>query len=437
MTRSIWGILILFMTACNTVEGQPTVTLSFTSTQTIEPTELPTFTPTSVSEPTPTQTIVPTPTEAMQNTVAVLNNEGYGVSYQETMEEMIAKGKDYLVGVAGKIIPPNFDFTRFHFEPERITKLTPNGEVTEAPSGHYVWLMDQDGNLAMMWHVETGALEHASLSVYTDPETGFTLGSILVTSREWSDKTAPDAAWDPRWWEFRRDDPGKSSRVRFEDTWPFNYVKTNGPEWFERNLIHVGSVEYGGDTYADIKSDYEQALQMLKEAILALAPDQTIRLKLGRGAEMEIDRNGATLLTRIAYDDWWSKIWFEDDFDDYGFVLRRETTRNDYDVQVELVLRIAEKIVTREGYIGGIEMVEIFSTTPALGFSAVNTAGRDARVGTQDIFIRDVCGIEKVEKYIQFLGGEFARKNTVPMVDVLTRPASLDDCLWEEHRIDD
>ena len=216
------------MAACTMIQTQPTVTPSPTQIPIITSTALATFTPTFVPEPTLTQTIVPTPTDVLP--VAVLENEGYGVSYQETAEEMIIQGNDYLVNVARGIIPPNFDFTRFHFEPGRISELTPNGEVTVAPSGHYVWLVDQGGNLAMAWHVETGALEHASLSVYSDPETGFTLRTILITAREWSDNAAPHSARSPRWWEFRRDDPGKSSRVRFKDSWPFNYVKTNEPE---------------------------------------------------------------------------------------------------------------------------------------------------------------------------------------------------------------
>lgn len=410
---AVAGALTLAVTAaCNRVE--PSIDTTEPRVEQIESQNVPTITPesaTSTPEPTPTPELV---------------SFTYEQALKMTDEEILA---------AASRFKKDFDFKgEFHFKTEGVTNLTPvevlrSGENKELP---YILYKDQNEEIKMLYNIKEGVWEHAELSEYTDPETGFKVRAFLVTDN--TEKYSVEKNWN-KWYGLNEIQEGVLAKAVFEYVLPLNNAWENHEEDFLKKLNATGtpkswySLGISKMSRTQIRSFANWIRNLWKIDIPSISEENPIEVPLGRKGDVTLTGKEATVVFRISYSNQYAtRSYSYDVFGDMG------------DYRVISGTDISEVLVTVNRsspalpvYPGGLLINNLRSLT-ATGFtlSGISKDGEyRAYASTTDDLVIDLCGEDYVNRVWDKAPDVFRQKGIVPgMFD--GQRFSL--CVIEENR---
>ena len=192
-----------------------------------------------------------------------------------------------------------------------IKELTPDDKVTTytietpeegAKAYRYVYFLDQYGLERMRVNVETGVLQHAEMSRYQDPDTGYVVEVPIVT----------DGAFVEAFGEYNRIivEPRENiARAFFTEVFAVQNMAENHKGEFKARVGLKGEAHdtfddrYIYEKFAEIDMEerdemLEEFRQVLKQDIQALGPGESIRIQLGASGlgEVRLDSGGKTVI---------------------------------------------------------------------------------------------------------------------------------------------
>lgn len=388
------------------------------------PTASPTFTipasptPTATPEPaTPTPEPTPTPEEVTFT---------YEQALEMTDEEILA---------AAQTFKEDFDFKKeFHFKTEEVTNLTPvevlrSGENKELP---YILYKDQNEEIKMLYNIKEGVWEHAELSEYTDPETGFKVRAFLVTDN--TEKYSVEKNWN-KWYGLNEIEEGVLAKAVFEYVLPLNNAWENHEEDFLKKLNASGmpqawyAVGISKMSRAQIRSFVNWTRNLWKVDIPSISEENSIEVPLGRKGDVTLTDKEAIVIFRISYSNQYAtRSYSYDVFGDTGDY--RVISGTDIS---EVLVTVNRSSPTLPVCPGGLLVNNLRSLTAA-GFDMggiLKDGEYSADASTTDDLVIDLCGEDYVNRVWDKAPDVFRQKGIVPG---LFDGQRFSLCIIEENR---
>jgi hypothetical protein len=313
-----------------------------------------------------------------------------------TIDELLTKTDQELMDLAPHLKPEDFKIDAETLSPTTVMRI---GEARDQP---YLLYADQDGTVKLGWNVQKGELEYASLSEYTDPETGFAVQVLLINDNSMVRE-------GKRILELRENEPGLLAQGFFDYTLSINYFYTHHLDEFLRIMQADTDQELieavKNSSQLKIQELVEVAHNHLREDITSSNENAKLEFRLVDQAPIRLDKSDFLLTLRLNF------VFSP------GFKNRHFSDGNGF---LQIIFDLPRRTyLTRSISVGGLFVETLRELTFAGATYEIDSQSAPPVRSTTDDLVFLLCGKDITEQYLRT--AKVGRLHTLGIVPVRDR----------------